>query len=129
MPVLGDNYSQTHTLYLLAGMSAKLSIVFDSENNKGARPLGGSNGTYREKPLLNGFLVLDEEVGEIKSIKDEVAVLYTHKKAEKNTIVFYGADRNIKVAFQVMQVPIHDHSTIAQGGPAYGTYFNDTEED
>ena len=32
------------------------------------------------------------------------------------------------IAVKVISVPIHDHTTIVHGGPAYGTYFDDDIE-
>jgi len=132
-----DEYAQVIPLYLLPGMKVKLEIVFDLEDNKGVRPLGGKSGTYNNKSLNRGFLVLDDAVGKIEDVpgdEDSVAVHYVHQKSEPNDIVFFG-DRPdirggiIKVCFRVISVPIHDHSSIVQGGPAYGTYYSDNEVD
>ena len=76
------------------------------------------------------FYVENEDVGEIiEAPVDKVAITYLHKKAEKNTIWFIERSKLKKAKIDIMAVPIHDHSTIVQGGPAYGTYFTDSEED
>ena len=124
-----DDASQTVVVYLLPGMAAKFEIVFDPYNNKGSDPMGGVAGKYADYTLKNGFVSLNPAVGDIAPVTDEVAVIYNHYKAENNTVMFYSEDSNVKVAFQVTAVPIHDHSSIVQGGPALGTYFVDSEED
>lgn len=86
------------------------------------------DGVTKDVSLINGFRVLDEKVGTIEQVADKAAVIYKHKKAEANTIVFYA--RTGEVGFcNVISVPIHDHSTIVQGGPALATYFSDDQED
>jgi hypothetical protein len=54
-------------------------------------------------------------------------IVYTHKKSAKQFILFY-ADTPEMGMVSVVPMPIHDHSSVVQGGPAYGTYFSDDEE-
>lgn len=125
----------TTSIYLLAGMRAEFSIPRNDKNPKNAfasknTEYAAEDGTTRDLSQTNGFYVEDEDVGEIEEVAtDKVAVTYLHKKAEKNTIWFVAANQTDLARFDIIAVPIHDHSTIVQGGPAYGTYFSDSEED
>lgn len=77
--------------------------------------------------LNNGFRVLDENVGTVEPIAGKPEVYYTHKKPERNVILFYASTGEVGACI-VDAIQIHDHSSIVQGGPAYGTYFNDESE-
>jgi hypothetical protein len=113
------------TIYLLAGQSTELRVESEYAN-KG--PVV-HNGQTRE--LKRGFLVEDTTVGEITDAdipqEDGCKVKYTHYKAQNNSIYFYSAKGNPYDIglINVVAVPLHDHSSIVQGGPAYGTYFSD----
>ncbi len=114
------------SVYLLAGMQIKLTVP--------DYPELGDSWFSREDPLkidadteqefTNGFYVEDEKVGEITAVQGEAAVIYKHKRAEKNRVWWYTPTGE-KCVVIVDSVPIHDHSSIVQGGPAYGTYFSD----
>jgi hypothetical protein len=117
-----------NAIYLLAGMSVEIS-------SPEGLSYGGKTGSIEhdgtKKTLTRGFLVEDDTVGvlSIDGIPDSegAKVKYIHNKSQNNTIYFYSAvgsppDRAV---INVVAVPIHDHSSIVQGGPAYGTYFSD----
>lgn len=118
----------TVAIYLLAGMKVKIKAPVNPERAQGWFPKTGSQkcgpaGTVQA--LQNGFCVEDVVVGEITEVKDdELAIVYHHKRAEKNSIWFYAITGEIGIC-NIVSVPIHDHSSIVQGGPAYGTYFSD----
>ncbi len=130
---MSDIAVTTTSIYLIPGMTAKLEATYD--------PDGGhfdfarmdnfridANRTV-DLSLTNGFYVENDEVGDIEPVKDEPAVMYTHRRPEPNSIWFIphagaGARRGV---INVVSVPIHDHSSIVQGGPAYGTYFSDDD--
>ena len=125
----------TTNVYLLPGMSVKLLAELDPYTGVGEFAYMDSLEVMPDRTenlaLTNGFYVENEEVGTLTVVEDEPAVIYTHKKPEKNSIWFVarigaGARRGV---CNVMSVPIHDHSSIVQGGPAYGTYFSDDEAD
>jgi len=85
------------------------------------------DGEIKTVELMNGFCVLDDKVGTIETVSNEASVIYKHKKAENNTIIFYA--RTGEIGFcNIISVPIHDHSTILQGGPALATFFSDDQE-
>lgn len=125
-------------VYLLPGMSVELTAPVSYNNNNGYFPLieaVPTNFFPNKDPETeanfipkNGFVVEDEEVGTIEvSSKDSLTVIYRHKKPAKNSIWFFALTGE-RALVNVVSVPIHDHSSIVQGGPAYGTYFSDDEE-
>lgn len=118
-------------IHLIPGMVVEIGIVIDveeGESGSGAfispSPSKSHNGKVHE--LVNGFAVENPEVGTIEPISGKPAVRYTHRKPEKNTIYFWSFEE-WSVALSIIGVPIHDHSSIIQGGPAFGTYFTDDE--
>jgi hypothetical protein len=110
------------------GVSYKLKIPTTLANDGGFTPKTGlvklSNGQERE--LKRGFCLESETVGTLggeDEFPNEVAIKYTHLLNTANTIWFYAyTGERVRVISQPMQV--HDHSSINQGGPAYGTYFS-----
>jgi hypothetical protein len=115
----------TSSVYLLPGMSIKIKVTHffvqtDTVEHK------YQDGTVKSVSLINGFVVDNEKVGEIKAVPSEPAVIYKHNKFEYNMVTFYALTGE-KGSVDVMSVPIHDHSSIVAGGPAYGSYFSDDE--
>lgn len=128
------------SVHLLAGMSLRVIAPvrqtrgtgwFPKQNHSDdGTPIGGIvsvefNGEVRD--LTNGFLVLDQDVGELVVGTTPNEVEYKHYKAAENEIWFF-ADTNEIGVVAIVPTPIHDHSAVVQGGPAYGTYFSDDEE-
>ncbi|RLI54338.1 MAG: hypothetical protein DRO87_10300 [Candidatus Thorarchaeota archaeon] len=124
--------SDDRSLFLIPGMRLDVSILL--ENERGSRGIGyfvdpNPTTSYKGKTynLLNGFAVEDEITGELRpSTRGRVGVEYLHKRPEKNFIYFFALSGEVG-AISIVAVPIHDHSSIIQGGPAYATYFNDDE--
>jgi len=117
------------TINLLAGMKAKLTVPdypkvgnswFPRTNDV---PIDEQGNTVTP---TNGFWVEDDTVGEITPVDGELAVEYHHKKSSKNVIWFEAATGE-RCVIHIGMVPIHDHSSVVQGGPAYGTYFSDDQ--
>ena len=125
-----QNINET-VIYLLAGMKVKIKAPVFYQLGQGWFPETGpySIGGTSLRPPLNGFVVEDESVGtpDASGISGEVAIYYHHKKAQENRIWFKAATGEMAVC-TISSVPIHDHSSIVQGGPAYGTYYTDDEE-
>jgi hypothetical protein len=129
------NATYSTAVYLLPGMSIKIEVPVEPGRPSGffAMPTTRINailskffGTINSAGSpIRGFVVEDKTVGELV-IKDN-GVIYTHKKAQKNTIWFFALSGETGTV-DVISVPIHDHGSIVQGGPAYGTYFSDDEE-
>lgn len=80
--------------------------------------------------LVRGFMVENSDVGEVSPVteKDAIAVWYEHKKPAPNRILFYSVDGRV-ATISIVNVPVHTHQSITQGGPAYGTYFRDKKSD
>lgn len=113
----------TSVAYLLPGMSAKIEISGYFVKH-GSHKHEKTNGDYDTYTLQNGFFVENEGVGELEIVEGEPAVIYHHKKYSQNRIMFI-ARTGEQCMIDIISVPIHDHSSIVTGGPAFGTYFTD----
>jgi hypothetical protein len=133
--VAAKNSTYSTAVYLLPGMSIKIEVpvVPDRPSGYFAMPtasisaiipkfFGAVNSAGVPK---RGFVVEDGTVGDLVETDD--GVIYTHKKAQKNTVWFFARSGETGTV-DIISVPIHDHGSIVQGGPAYGTYFSDDEE-
>jgi hypothetical protein len=128
---------QTMAMYLLPGMSVMLKVpVIDgrisgyfaaSAADVDLEKFFGPEAAGNASNLINGFVVEDKRVGDISAGEETGSIVYTHKKAQKNAVWFFAKSGEYGV-MNIVSVPIHDHSSIVQGGPAYGTYFSDDEE-
>ena len=114
------------SIYLLPGMKAKFKAPGHYITPKETMKVPNENGVYEAKPVVNGFVVQYEDVGTIEAVENEPAVIYTHKKFGLNKIYFFSRTGEAGLV-DIIAVPIHDHSSIVTGGPAYGTYFTDDE--
>lgn len=115
---------QTSAVYLLPGMSVKIKAMNHFVETKEVEHVR-QDGSVEELIPLNGFVIDDTVVGELTA-GDGPEVIYKHKMFEYNMITFY-ARTGEKGQVAIMSVPIHDHSSIVAGGPAYATYFSDDE--
>lgn len=116
-------------VHLPAGTSVEIKIPVTDE--------GGGHFPYQETTitfggttydLLNGFAVSSTDVGTIEDITgDELGVKYTHLLPSENKIMFFS-DNGERATLHVINTPIHDHSSIVQGGPAFGTYYSEVED-
>lgn len=120
--------SLTTTVNMTAGTYIDISTPPDLETGQGQFPkkVGEQiklNGVLRNHIL--GFISEIETVGTIAVVEgSDIKVRYTHLKSEANRIYFYTAN-NEKYTIAIIAMPIHDHSSIQQGGPAFGTYYSD----
>lgn len=124
-----------NTIHLLAGEEVKITSPIDAGDGSqgiGYFAKGGVSGTVQHngetRVLTHGFLSDDENVGVVTPVPDDTAVIYTHKMAERNKVYFYSDDGAVGVV-DIISIGIHDHSSIVTGGPAYGTYFTDSDVD
>jgi outer membrane receptor for ferrienterochelin and colicin len=122
-----DPGSNSATLFLLPGMTAKFEALDHFVWEKDTVSHTNANGSVEERELVHGFVMDNEDVGDFTPVNDEVAVYYTHKKFSENVITFYSRHSDSIGKIFITAVPIHDHSSIVTGGPAYGTYFTDDE--
>jgi len=118
-----------YTLQMPANTAINISIPNNDEGHGFFPEIGNKTVNDKTHLLINGFLVDNTEVGTIKDITgDELAVTYTHIKSSENKIRFY-ANTGERCVIDIINVPIHDHSSIIQGGPAVGTYFTEPDEE
>jgi hypothetical protein len=127
-----DNISGTH-LALLPGMSVELEVQGYFARTEPYNVYNENTGETETKTLINGFYVEDEEVGEITAVEGRTIVRYRHLKARENNIWFVartevGGSPELGL-FRVIYVPVHDHSSIVTGGPAYATYYSEGYRD
>lgn len=120
------------TLNLIPGMRAEVGIR--SDLGPGGRGMGsfaylGATITYKGSTydVVNGWIVEDGAVGILEANESKPSVIYIHKKPEKNVLYFFNHRGAVASAVYVVSVPIHDHSSIVQGGPGFATYFTDDE--
>lgn len=116
------------TLSLDIGGQLVLKVPIDSNNTgSGAFPHAGpvvfGGSTYT---LTLGFGVSDPNVGiiEVTENSDCLEVKYTHNKPANQRVCFFAADSRVAI-LDIIRVPVHDHSSIYQGGPAHGTYYSE----
>ena len=121
-------------VYLLPGQKVKLKAPVNPSNSEGyfVRKDDVPPSFRVDYPnmgtLERGFIVENKNVGSITATdEEEAAVIYHHKQPYPNAIWFWALTGE-KGLVKVISVPIHDHSTIVHGGPAYGTYFDDDIE-
>jgi len=100
------------------------------------RPLGYKGikfiveNTDSEKQRF-GFSILYPNLGKfVGDSGDESTsaswVLYKHEKSGRQIIRFISNELGYNVFTLVVQgIPVHDHASIAMGGPAFGTYFTE----
>jgi len=76
----------------------------------------------------DSWSVSDERIGTIKDNKDGTAI-YLQIALGENTIIFTKVGGENAATFigkaTAVGIPIHDHSTLGQGGPAFGVYGSD----
>jgi len=114
-----------NSIYLTAGMVIRLTIPVDIDSAQGKFPLNGVHPITGTEVLKNGFAVKFPNVGHLTKITEAaVGVEYHHDEPEKNSIWFFSLTGESGV-INVIATPIHDHSSVTQGGPAYGTYFSE----
>jgi hypothetical protein len=75
----------------------------------------------------DAWQVSDSQIGTIKDNEDGTAT-YTQLALGENTIEFLqgeGAETTFTGKATAVGIPIHDHSSLGQGGPAFGVYGSD----
>ena len=79
--------------------------------------------------LQNGFWVENEDIGAIIAVSSEkLAATYKQKIYGENTVWFYSHTGE-RVRVQIVMMAPHDHSSISEGGPAYGTYYSEVVQE
>lgn len=82
-----------------------------------------------ELDMVSGFIVEDNTAGSIEPLGSNggncVGVYYTQKTYSNNKVIYFGSMLE-EFTFNMVHIPIHDHSSLVQGGPAFGTYFSES---
>ena len=74
---------------------------------------------------LKGFIVLRPDLGGFEGSSGD-CVKYRHEKSGKQVIQFASRGLGEKYFYVIVAgITVHDHASIAQGGPAFATYFAD----
>jgi hypothetical protein len=120
----------TAAVFLIPGMRLRVSMIIEvMPNSRGigffAWPFPSINFKGKTFTLIKGFGLDNESVGTLAG-SGPVGVVYSHIAPEKNSIYFFALTGEMGQV-DLVAVPVHDHSSIVQGGPAYATYFNDDE--
>ena len=117
----------TQTLQLPPGKQIFIELDINKGEGKGAFPTTDATVTYEgeEHTLKLGFLITNTEVGKLveESGAAKAGITYQQIKHGDNKIVFF-ANTGERAIVNVIGVPIHDHSSIVQGGPAFGSYYS-----
>ena len=119
---------------LVPGMYLDINIpIVNQEEHlpNGMMPKTGTytyNGVDKDLTTYRGFFVENDIVGHLENIEDSGQALlpkirYVHDKPFPNKVYFLSTLNEMCVV-DIIAIPIHDHSSITQGGPAYATYFS-----
>ena len=128
---MSNENDQRYHISLQPGSALEVTPVVSLLFGKGSFYLTGD--VYigsTEVTLIRGFGVQNSEVGTVEEAEgtDMLAVVYRHKKSKENTIYYYADTGEIQI-IDISVIPIHDHSSVVMGGPAYGTYYTNHEEE
>ena len=126
------NEISSTSIYMLPGQKLKVKIPISTRESNGFFAETGQDpppNYFDDRPnasiMKRGFVVEDELVGTItETATEEAAIIYTHERPYKNAIWFFAQTGEIGL-LNIISVPIDDHSSVIQGGPAFGTYFDD----
>jgi len=123
----------TASVNLAVGEEILLEIPNDYRSGKGWFAKGKEKGEIKwlgtKRDLIRGFMSENESIGTIKKNpnKDTASVIYLQKLSGENRIYFFAETGEMAVC-NITQIPVHDHGSIMQGGPAYATYYTNPEE-
>ncbi len=120
------------TISITQGMYINISVPVDSEIGQGefARESVDEVRLNKEdRPHTMGFVSEFPEIGTIEEVTSpNIVVKYTHLQSAPNRIFFFTPNDDVHI-ISIISMPIHDHSSVYQGGPAYGSYAYDKFED
>lgn len=120
-------------VHLAVGESLQCHVPIVHEIGEGWFPrigdiyFTGVTGGTNIRTLVDGWCLENDEVGTLTQLSDQLGVVYQHNYPMVQYIYFFAATGETGV-ISVVPAPIHDHSSITQGGPAFGTYFRDRNE-
>lgn len=120
------------TITMKTGTKIKILVPFDKIKGQSWFASQDKNKYFNgklRKDLVRGFLSENPDIGTITKTdnNEELAVTYEHLRDAENRVWFFAATGETAVC-DISRIPIHDHATISQGGPAYATYWSDNIE-
>jgi hypothetical protein len=118
-----------YVITIPVGVTLKIQVPIDLSMGYGFFPSQKTSIEVLNKTinLIEGFGVLNNDIGTLSNVSARSEcpeILYTHLKQKTNKIFFFS-DNDLYQTVSIINMPIHDHSNIQQGGPAFGTYFYD----
>lgn len=117
----------SYSLFITEGMQITLEIGVDHKAGHGCFPrLDPVSLHNEERTLVNGFVSEFDSIGRL--IAADAGAIYQHLESKENRVYFYADNGSIQV-INITSMPVHDHSSILQGGPAFGTYASDYEDE
>jgi len=79
---------------------------------------------------VNGFSLQDTLLGRLEIDDENVdCVYYYHDNSGVQVIKFREGRANVVGALTLEGIAVHDHATVAAGGPAYATYYSSPQEE
>lgn len=123
---------QTGSMTVVVSPGTKIKLTIPVSTNSAVGSFRSTDTTKlwmgNELTMVDGFIVENEDVGNIEPLTGEsvgcVGVYYTQKTYGINKVIYFGTMLE-EFTFNMVNIPIHDHSSLAQGGPAHGTYFSE----
>lgn len=93
----------------------------------------GSDGESLDEDYYRfGFRILFPNIGKfIDDSGDEGQshVVYLHEQSGQQIIEFVTTELGTFTFYvMIVGIPIHDHASVAMGGPAYATYFTESDQ-
>lgn len=118
------------TMSIPAGSQVEISISSDVYSGQGLFPMAADKTIKlqgKDRDHILGFISENEEAGTIGPVSGgDLMITYKHINNIENRIHFFSAAGDHSI-ISIISIPIHDHSSIHQGGPAYGTYHYDAQ--
>lgn len=122
-----QNNVSNYSITLKPGLSLKIAVpVVAGITGSFVYPEDTFSYNGETKQMVNGFFRDDEndEYSTLTPLENEFGVVYTQKVPKENFIACVTRLRSISFV-HIISTVIHDHSSVTQGGPAYGTFFTD----
>ncbi|RLB84882.1 MAG: hypothetical protein DRH15_04200 [Deltaproteobacteria bacterium] len=88
------------------------------------------SGDKPETQYLKGFIILKPELGEFEGYDDKGYVYYRHKHSGRQIIKYVSEGLGSFEFYLVVEgIVVHDHASVAMGGPAFATYYSEHRQE
>ena len=126
---MARNFQGAYVVSIPVGTTLKIEVPLDLRTGAGCFPLKDATVKINnvDSPVVLGFALEDAAVGTLDKAPEadsekRLMVRYTHNQPKTNKIYFYSATGEIQT-ISIIAIPVHDHASVTQGGPALGTYY------